>query len=69
MALWARCAPEVDADAWAARAIEAGVAFMPGSRFTFDGRPLPAVRLGFASLRESELTEAIRRLARALPAR
>jgi GntR family transcriptional regulator/MocR family aminotransferase len=66
MALWARCAPGVDAEAWAARALEAGAAFAPGSQFSFEGEALPAVRLGFAALREAELAEAVRRMARVI---
>ncbi|ATB32628.1 PLP-dependent aminotransferase family protein [Melittangium boletus] len=69
MALWAHCAPEVDADAWAQAGLGEGVGFSPGSVYSFDNRPVPAVRLGFAALKESELTEAVRRMARALPGR
>jgi len=69
MALWAHCAPEVDADAWAQAGLGAGVGFSAGSVYSFDNRPVAAVRLGFAALKESELTEAVRRMARALPGR
>ncbi|WNG18275.1 PLP-dependent aminotransferase family protein [Cystobacter fuscus] len=65
MALWARCAPDVEADAWARAGREEGVIFTPGSTYSFDGRPVPAVRLGFAALKESELAEAVRRMVRA----
>jgi GntR family transcriptional regulator/MocR family aminotransferase len=65
MALWARCAPDVDADAWARAGREQGVVFSPGSLYSIDGRPVPAVRLDFAALKESELVEAVRRMARA----
>jgi GntR family transcriptional regulator/MocR family aminotransferase len=45
------------------------VLFHPGRRFAFDGRARPFLRLGFASLDERELREAVRRLAAALPRR
>jgi GntR family transcriptional regulator/MocR family aminotransferase len=68
MALWARVAAGIDAGAWSSRAAGEGVIVHPGRRFAFDGRPRPNLRLGFAGLRERELCEAVRRLARALPA-
>ncbi len=66
MALWAHAAPEIDVDAWAERALGAGVAFTTAKRFAFDGRRRPFVRLGFASLSERDLREAARRMAGAL---
>ncbi len=70
LALWARVEEGVDVDAWAARALEAGVSFRPGRMFAFDGGPVPALRMGFAPLGERELEEAARRMAAALhPAR
>ncbi|MBN1206697.1 MAG: PLP-dependent aminotransferase family protein [Myxococcaceae bacterium] len=69
MTLWAHCAPGLDAAAWVERAQEAGVWFSHGGQYTFDGQPFPAVRLGFASLKESELREAVRRMARLRPRR
>ena len=68
MAVWCRTAPDLDPDRWAALARERGVAFQPASDFAFDGRPRPALRLGFARLAERELREAVRRLAAALAA-
>jgi GntR family transcriptional regulator/MocR family aminotransferase len=62
MAVWAR-APGRDVDAWVQRAHDAGVAFQPASRFTFDGKPRELARIGFAACDERELTEAARRLA------
>jgi len=67
MALWARAAPEIDVDAWAERALEQRVGFATAKRFAFDGRRRPFLRLGFASLNEREIREAVRRMARALP--
>jgi GntR family transcriptional regulator/MocR family aminotransferase len=67
MALWTQVARDVDVDAWADRALERDVVFLPGQRFTFDGRRIPHARFGFAALTERELAEAVRRLVRALP--
>lgn len=64
MAIWARAA--VDVDAWAERALAAGVSLQTGRRFAFDGRSRPYLRLGFAALDEAELGEAVRRMRRAL---
>ncbi len=69
MTLWAHCAPGLDAAAWAERARDAGVWFSHGGLYTFDGQPFPAVRLGFAGLKETELREAVRRMARVRPRR
>lgn len=63
MALWARAVEGDDVCAWAERALAAGVRVAPARRFTFDGRPRPAFRLGYASLTEAEIDEAVRRLA------
>ena len=69
MALWCRVTAGIDADVWAASALERHVAVQPGSAFTFDGHPEPYLRLGFARHDEGELREAVTRLASALPAR
>ncbi|HJW08723.1 MAG TPA: hypothetical protein VJ483_03765, partial [Holophagaceae bacterium] len=58
----------IDVDAWAARALERGVAFRPARDFEFHRRSLPFLRLGFTSLREQEIQEVARRLAGALEA-
>jgi GntR family transcriptional regulator / MocR family aminotransferase len=68
LALWCRTAPGIDVDRWAAAAREGGAIFQPGSELAFDGRPRPALRVGFARLAERELREGVRRLAAALPA-
>jgi GntR family transcriptional regulator/MocR family aminotransferase len=67
MAFWCRVAAGIDAEAWARRALEAGVAVQAGRQFAFDGRPRPFLRLGFGRHDEPELREAVRRLAAALP--
>ncbi|HYH99152.1 PLP-dependent aminotransferase family protein [Hyalangium sp.] len=69
MTLWARCAPGLDAAAWSERARDMGVWFSHGGQYTFDGQPFSALRLGFAGLKETELREAVRRMARARPRR
>lgn len=69
MALWVRIDPSIDVDAWAARAVEHGVAFMPGRAYAFDGRARSAARMGFAALDPRELREAAKRLAVALKKR
>ena len=64
MSLWVRWNEDVSAERWAARAHAFGVGFYPGGLFAFDGRPRePAARLGFSSLSEKELREALARLA------
>ena len=68
MALWAH-APGIDVDSWVARGHDAGVAFQPGSRFTFDGKRRDFVRLGFGACSEREFADAARRMAATLPRR
>jgi GntR family transcriptional regulator / MocR family aminotransferase len=65
MALWARAEAGIDVDAWADRALDRGVVVHTGKRFAFDGRRRPYLRLGFASLDEEEIDEAVKRLAAA----
>jgi GntR family transcriptional regulator/MocR family aminotransferase len=69
MALWVRVhGPAEVATEWEGRARQAGVSFAAGQSFTFDGRPIPFARFGFAMLDEGEIAEAVRRLAKAMPA-
>ncbi|MBI1948143.1 MAG: PLP-dependent aminotransferase family protein [Deltaproteobacteria bacterium] len=63
LALWVR-APGVDVDAWAARALAGGVRFFTGRHYQPSGRPLRALRLGFAHLDAAELERAVEVLAR-----
>lgn len=64
LAVWARFAVRArEMIAWERRALERGVAFVAGARYAFDGAAVPCARFGFASLDESELREAVRRLA------
>jgi GntR family transcriptional regulator/MocR family aminotransferase len=68
MAIWARATDRVDVSAWERAAEARGLLFQSGGRFAFDGRPTPHLRLGFGLLDESELREAVRRMARAVSA-
>jgi GntR family transcriptional regulator/MocR family aminotransferase len=67
LAIWAHVLPGVDADQWSSRAVARGVAFHTGRRYTFDEHAAPYLRLSFASLDESQLAEAVHRMASALP--
>lgn len=69
MSLWLAVDPAIEVENWGARAREAGVGLYTGRRFDFQGRPRPNLRLGFSTLDERELEEAVRRLARVLPRR
>jgi GntR family transcriptional regulator / MocR family aminotransferase len=70
LALWARIhLPAFEVVTWERRALEQGVAFAAGERFSFDQRPIPFARFGFAPLDDDEMREAVRRLARAFPRR
>jgi GntR family transcriptional regulator/MocR family aminotransferase len=69
MALWCRARGQVDVERWAEASAARGVPFDTGRRFTFDGSPRPAFRLGFAAEQERELREGVRRMAASLPGR
>jgi GntR family transcriptional regulator/MocR family aminotransferase len=64
--LWARVAPDVSIERWRQRARARGVAFVPGRELSIDRAPAPFIRLAFARYSETELADAVRRLARAL---
>jgi GntR family transcriptional regulator/MocR family aminotransferase len=68
LALWVRVhlAPS-KVVVWEKRALDAGVAFVAGERLSFDRRPVPFARFGFAPLGDVEVVEAVKRLARAFP--
>ena len=65
-AFWLRVAPDIDIDRWSRMAAAQDVIFEAGDHFSFDGAPLPYIRVGFAGHREAELAEAVRRMAAAL---
>jgi GntR family transcriptional regulator/MocR family aminotransferase len=62
MALWARVRRTLKVAAWHEQSRARGALFQPGRRFTFDGRPLQYVRLGYGALTEREASTAIARL-------
>jgi GntR family transcriptional regulator/MocR family aminotransferase len=66
MSLWLGVDPGLDVEAWAGRALKAGVRVDAGRRFDFHGQPLPNLRLGYSALDERELEEAVRRLVRVM---
>jgi len=70
MALWAAAARGrgADVETWRARALAEGLLFQTGRTFSFDGRPTPHLRLGFAVADEGELERAAAILARTVPA-
>jgi GntR family transcriptional regulator / MocR family aminotransferase len=65
MALWARVRRSLPVTEWHRESARRGVLFQPGQRFTFDGRALQYVRIGFAGLTEKELGTAVGRLSEA----
>ena len=66
-ALWAKVAPQVSPDLWAARASDAGLVLQPARLFAIDGKARPFLRLGFAQHDERETREAVRRLVQTRP--
>jgi DNA-binding transcriptional MocR family regulator len=63
MFVWARLPTGMDAEALLPRAIEHGIAFVPGSPF-YAGEPDRAtLRLSFTSHTPEEIAEGLRRLA------
>ena len=67
IALWAKAAPGLQVDAWAAAARRRGVVVVTAAAYAVDGRSRPFMRLGFASLDAAEIEEGVRRLAAACP--
>ncbi len=64
MAIWVE--GDMDFEAWAERALGEGVAFAPGAAFSFRAQPCGGARLGFATLDEADIEEAVRALAASL---
>jgi len=62
LAFWVRFDDSIDLAARATTARSHGVRFLPGATYSMSGEPTSGVRLGFASLNETELAEAVRRL-------
>jgi 2-aminoadipate transaminase len=66
---WAELPPSTDAVVLAGRALEAGVAFVPGPPFFPEGGGERQLRLSYSRVEEEEIHEGIRRLARLLTGR
>ncbi|MEO8800708.1 MAG: PLP-dependent aminotransferase family protein [Polyangiaceae bacterium] len=65
-ALWAKISSGVDVEAWHTRALGHKVAFQTARAFTFDERPRPYARFGFAQLEPREIETAVERLRKSL---
>jgi GntR family transcriptional regulator/MocR family aminotransferase len=65
LALWVNFEPGVDLEALSQQARGHGLAFTPGQAAATNGTRTQGARLGFGSLDETELVEAVRRLRRA----
>ncbi len=66
LALWVNFAPEVNLAALAKTGLRHGVGLTPGRAFASNGDKIQGVRMGFGSLNEAELAEAVRRLKHAM---
>jgi GntR family transcriptional regulator/MocR family aminotransferase len=66
LALWVNFSPEIDVAALSARALGHGVGIVPGQALATNGFKTNGVRLGFGSMDEAELREAVKRLKRAV---
>ncbi len=65
LALWVNFAPDLDVAALETAGLPQGVGITPGQAFASNGDKTNGVRLGFGSMDEAELQEAVRRLGRA----
>ena len=59
-------APNINLPALAAAGLRHGVGITPGQAYAVNGDKIQGARLGFGSLNESELQEAVKRLKLAL---
>jgi GntR family transcriptional regulator/MocR family aminotransferase len=66
LALWVNFAPDLDVSALETAGMAHGVGITPGQAFASNGDKTNGVRLGFGSMDEAELQEAVRRLGRAV---
>ncbi|MCX7801955.1 MAG: PLP-dependent aminotransferase family protein, partial [Meiothermus ruber] len=64
--VWLELDPAINSQALLERALQTGVRFQPGHRFSSQGRLAHALRLCFAYYEPPELVEGVHRLARAL---
>ncbi len=67
MALWMSVKDGVSTEQWSKNALSQGLAFSPGSTYSLEGICPAAIRLGYASLTEDELQQAVTRLTQAYP--
>ena len=68
MFLWTEFDDVPDTKVLLQHAVEAGVAFVPGSAFTIDQQPDGKARLSYSTLAPAQLGEAVRRLSVGLDA-
>jgi 2-aminoadipate transaminase len=69
MFVWGRFVDAVDTQALLPRALEQGMAYVPGPAFAVDGDHRHALRLSFVTTTPDQLLEGVRRLAGALAPR
>ncbi|MCW2389638.1 GntR family transcriptional regulator/MocR family aminotransferase [Sphingobium sp. B11D3B] len=68
LAIWLKMREGLSAQQWSDRALKLGLGISPGARFTLDlATPPEALRVGFASLDEQEMSEAARLLVASRP--
>ncbi|MFC3651836.1 PLP-dependent aminotransferase family protein [Dyella humi] len=66
MGLWAHVDEAIAIDCWSMEGEREGVQFFGAKRYDFHQREQPYLRLGFSYLNETQLDEAVQRMARAL---
>jgi 2-aminoadipate transaminase len=66
MFVWGRLAAAIDTQELLPKALEHGVAYVPGQAFSVEGDHRQALRLSFATATPTQLVEGVRRLAGAL---
>lgn len=68
LALWVKMREGLSAQQWSDQALKHGLSISPGARFSLDpARPPEALRVGFASLDDAELRQAVRLLIASRP--
>ena len=66
MFVWGRLVDSIDTQELLPKALDQGMAYVPGQAFAVDGDHRQALRLSFATATPPQLVEGVRRLARAL---
>ena len=69
MFVWGRFVDAIDTHELLPKALERGMAYVPGQAFAVEGDHRQALRLSFATAMPAQLSEGVRRLASALPPR